>query len=345
MSDELPVTAHLEALIDAYLEGEIDDDGLQQLSEELLSSTDARTLFWSMAQHVMLLEQWSGEAWGAAAARADTASATSLWARLSRGLRGPLAAMVALAVFSAATGASLARTIAPNGGIPERRRLPIGNGSFEQPTIAPPDSLEGRRVTSLPHDFGIWGGDFVEFVAPSEGIVPADGRRVLAFKRGLADPIFPADHAVRACDLAQVVDLRGVVRGDPAQPVVLELSARFLNARGLIKGTDSSSVRFMCRLAVFQGDQAPVRSRWPDSFVVATSAGVEERDVPAARGTPEWQRLSVKAVVPPSATFAIVQVSAALPQRTASDAAGDLSGCFCDDVRATLIGYDTAGDD
>lgn len=344
MSDELPATTHLETLIDAYLEGEIDDVGLQQLSEELLSSAAARTVFWSMAQHVMLLEQWSGETWGAAAARADTAPSPTIASRLSRSFRGPLAALVALVIFSAATGASLARTIAPSGGAPVRHELPVGNGSFENPVIASPEKIGDRYVSRLPHDFGVWGGDVARIVEAPANIVPVDGHRVLEFTRGLVEPAYPTAYRPHACDIGQLVDLRGVVQGNSRHPVVLELSAHFLNAHKLDNGHNSDPARFMCRVVVFRGDVPPLRDAWPESFASAVSAGYEERDVPPVTEAPKWQRLAVKAVVPPSASFAIVQVSVAKPGARPNQSPDDFSGYFCDDVRSTLIGYDGAFD-
>ena len=73
-NDDREALPRLEALIDRYLQGDLEEADRAELSRALLASPAARRLFWEMARFSAGLERWAGETWGMAAASDEATS-------------------------------------------------------------------------------------------------------------------------------------------------------------------------------------------------------------------------------------------------------------------------------
>lgn len=349
----------LEWLIDAYLDGGLGGDALDELSQELLSSPAARAVFWKMARHHLLVERWGKESWGAAAARdserqpaarsprrrgepgVDRRTSGDRWRR-----QGPYAAIVAFGAACTVLGAGVAFALVPIELPPLRERIHVDNAGFEQPLASPlSPTLSGRP----PRMTGQWLGDLVRAVPSNGTVVPYEGARMLAFEQGLAGPS-PRSIA-SACDLFQVVDLRSIMATHEAGKTTLSLAARFhqMPELGSVasepeSGDQPSSrrTRVTCRVFVFQGAIGDVVDGWPLTInsAIALGFGVAELPLAGSAGSSEWVAVNAQTLLPPAATFAILQISAGSPAN--GPRRDGLPIAFCDDVRAEIMSHETA---
>ena len=344
----------LESLIDAYLEGDLDGEELEELSQELLSSQEARKLFWTMARHRLRIERWARESWGAATARSDLDPADARQRRsFGRGVgrvrSSPRAAIVAFGAVCSLVGAGVALALTPIQLSPVRQPLPVANPGFEDPLVEwTTDGELGRP----PLRIGEWSGDIVRAVPASCGVKPCQGRQMLAFEKGLPDRAGITQ--ARGCDLFQVIDVRPFLRHASESRTTLAVTARFHEAaeggpplKRLDEGVAAGQASGVsCRVFVFAGAVEDVVENWPGSINSAIAHGFAKKDLPPValhlgEAADDWHRLDAETLLPPSATFAVVHVSADCPEDRPADAA-DCPIAFCDDVRAEIVTYDEA---
>jgi hypothetical protein len=127
----------------------------------------------------------------------------------------------------------------------------------------------------------------------------------------------------------QLVDLRGISPDGGDGDATLELSASFLDARKA-KG---ARVLFSARLYLFSGAPAALAAEWPLSIKesLAFGAGIAE----SWGGAPEkWRKVVAKSMLPPGATFAVVQL--VTTKWTPRAKAAEFGEQFADDVQLTL---------
>ena len=176
------------------------------------------------------------------------------------------------------------------------------NGSFS----------ENRLERDFPRRTGIWSGDETAI---------RDGR--LHFIAPGSDPGDPYGIGI-SCDVFQLVDLRPLREelSDQGESL-LELSASFQDTR---PAHATPSVTSSCKLFLFSGDLAAIGPHWPQA-VASGSAQVVLRGMD---GKGE-RRLTAKCLVPTSADFAVIQISAR-PHAPPPP----LDGIFSHDVSLTL---------
>lgn len=220
---------------------------------------------------------------------------------------GLFCATVAWAMASPRAVATMARVFA------------LEDGSFEK--------MSGKVPSGFPKQTGFWSGDDSEIV--SDGDAKAkNGARMLRFVRAEGDATVPNSPA-NSCDVWQLVDLRGIRADDLDGDATLEFSASFLDARRA-KG---ARLVFSARLYLFSGDSSKLAAEWPLAIkeALAFGTGIAE----SWGGTPEkWRKVVAKSMLPPGATFAVVQLAAT--KSTPRGQAAEFGEQFADDVRLTL---------
>jgi len=228
----------------------------------------------------------------------------------------PLTAAAAGIVFGMFCTSVVFGYVMPRAVATTSRLFALVDGSFERQS--------GRVASGFPSEFGKWSGDEAE-VAAGEA---KDGKQALRFVRAEGDPAVP-NSAASACDVFQLVDLRGVNVDRQGEDAMLELSVAFRDAR-TAKGPP---VRFDCRVFVFTGDPSGVRDEWPLTMRDALAGGAGSAS--SSGGAPQpWQVVTTKTVLPAKAEFAVVQIVAtkAVPRGQVAE----FSEQFADDVRLTL---------
>ncbi len=187
------------------------------------------------------------------------------------------------------------------------------DGGFEADP-APP-------TVGFPIRAGVWGGDGFELAG--EGA--KQGRRRLRFAKAEPDANMPQGRAI-ACDLFQLVDLRGLIgRRHQQGTSVLELSSEFVDARA---ENTNPSVSFFCQIYLFQGDPALVHQTWPLNIGEAVASGSASTTTLGKSG---WRNVTARCLVPSEADFAVIHLSA-LPNLR-GPMPNDL---FADDVRLVV---------
>ncbi len=355
-ADDHEAVPRLEALIDRYLQGDLETADRAELSRALLASPAARRLFWEMARFTAGLERWAGETWGEAAARDEavpgeltaqsvgadthdsvsTLSATPSASSLGSWRRSMAASLAAVTVASGLLGASVVWAMA----LPMRSRPPvpitIANPSFEAGGThmqIPPASA--TRMDRLPQSCGVWGTDRVRLCGAEQGVVPAAGRRMLAFEQALPGPGDPSVSTADSCDLYQLVDLAPyadlIAQGD----CMLRLTAKVRDASG---PHDVQSL-FVGRLSVFDKPPADILPAWPETRSLAASEAAER--LLSSGEADRWQQVSATVSLPAGSRFAIVHIDATTMDRTPGRRAATFDRHYCDDVRLTLLLPDT----
>ncbi len=172
-------------------------------------------------------------------------------------------------------------------------QLALANPSFEQVT--------GRLPSGFPRAMGIWSGDESDVVADTAASSPQAGK-VLRFVRAEADRS-NTDGAAYACDVYQLVDLRGTGELTKGAPATLELSAAFRDGRPL----GSALNKISCRIYVFSGEPSRLGESWPNALEDALTSGMGRLE--STGGDPDWQRVEAQTVLPANAKFAVVHLA------------------------------------
>lgn len=223
--------------------------------------------------------------------------------------------LIGLFLASVIWGLATPRAVATASQVPT-----LLDGSFE--------ATSGPLMQGFPLKPGVWSGDEAEITAATAN----DGRQALRFVKAGSDPAGPPGEA-GSCDVFQLVDLRTLrprlsTRGE----AVLELSAEFLETR-LTMGVQE---RFACHLYLFEGDPALLHSTWPQMLNDAVGSGVSQTLTRGGKLTATtWKRVTVRCVLPATADFAVVQISAGRVPR-AGYRMPELGTQFADNVRLTL---------
>jgi hypothetical protein len=286
----------LDELIEAWADGRMSDADTIELNTWLRNSLEARTRFReATALHGILHAAANSLAIEMAARRtAPTVSPAALWPNPTVLWRNMIGLVVGLFIgimsvsavwaFASPKLIAISRTIAA-----------LSNQNFEETT----ESI----TRGFPKDFGQWGGDDVEIVQ-REASSAAGGNQALRFVSALPDSNQPNARAL-ACDLFQLVDLRGLgLSRENQQDVSLELTASFLDERS---ANSQPSVTFFCQLYLFRGDGRSIHERWPEVISEAASSGSAEVTTLGMSG---WRDVTAKCFVPNDVDFAVVHVAA-----------------------------------
>jgi hypothetical protein len=304
----------LDELIDAWADGRMSDADALELNTLLRNSLEARTRFRdATALHGILHAAANSLAIEMAAGRtAPTVSPTALWPSTTIVCRNMIGLVIGLLIGIVSVSAVWAFA-SPKVIAVSRTIGALSNQNFEETS---------ESVTrGFPKDFGQWGGDDVEIVQ-RETSLAADGKNALRFVSTLADSNQPNARAL-ACDLFQLVDLRGLgLSRENQQDVSLELTASFLDAR---QANSQPSVTFFCQLYLFRGDGRSIHDRWPEAISEAASSGSAEVTTLGMSG---WRDVTAKCFVPSDVDFAVVHVAARPNLRVPMP-----DGLLVDDVR------------
>lgn len=320
-------------LIDRFYNCDLGSEDRAALERALLRSPQARALFWRKAEIHEGLREWGLEHWdrlgGPLAFGRRTTPLMKGFKALGRVVRSatiPLTLLVGSLV-----GMGVAWAVVPQVRAALTIPLRIANNGFEgEPGGSIMANASVDRLDRLPAHAGVWGGDRVRVCGAEQGVVPAEGRRMLAFEKALPGP--GDEYVTRAdsCDLFQIVDLVGQQRQISRGGCTLVASAQVIDA-GPVRpvGTD-----FVVRVHVFGGEPESVLAKWPHTRLEAIAAGTER--VTSFGGQAEWRELTAQASLPKDATFAILQIDATTLDRTPGRQPATFDRHYCDDVRIML---------
>lgn len=301
--------SRLDTLFDAWSESRLTPAEATELSALLRTDPTARAAFRAAAElHGQLHAAIDG-------LNLDQATAPSkvIAFPASRRALGLVATFLALGL----TVASFGWLLAARTGQTVARPLGIHDGGF--------DTLRGQIPSGFPAKTFTWGGD------PSEvSMVSATHPTAVRFLEAGGEPNVPhSPH--QSCDIFQIIDLRSIqaeLLG--SSEAFVELQASFHDARAH-KG---ATVRFISKIYVFEGNPADIAAQWPPQQDKILGSGAQF--YVSQGGSPvSWKTLSTRCVLPPTASFLVIQIGAG-SGTVPAQASPQLGAHYVDDIRLTL---------
>ena len=289
-------------LIEAWLDGGIDDVALAELEVALLESADVRREFWRRAAMHGLLREAAKVAF--ARSGVETASpvvdppVSPAPAGRGRGwLRGSFAAGIAVLLISGCGIGSAVTSLAfaYSGWLGRGEwALVVHEEGFEHPP-AP----EQRY---LPDRLDIWSGDETIVVGAEHGIAPRTGERMLKF---LSPRPQGANYRGLASEIWRVIDLESLRAAAGTRDVRIDFSACFNGCRQGVKPRQ-------CWISAIATDARPetLGDDWEEQFSAAQErpsavASAQVRELLDADPA-TWQRFSVTITAPPGSRYLLL---------------------------------------
>lgn len=313
-------------LIEAWLDGTIDDVELAELEVALLESLDVRHEFWRRASlHGMLHEaaQIEFAAGDVAHVSPDPPTFTTPL-RAGRGawLRGSIALGTAFLVVGGCGIGSVVTSLAfAYSGLLGRTPpgVVVHHEGFERPPA--PE----RR--NLPDRLDVWGGDESLVVGPEYGVVPQSGDKMLKF---LSSGPQGATWRGAAAEIWRILDLDAVRAAAGSRDVRIDVSACF-------NGCSTAEGPRQCWISAIATDTHPrdLGPDWRTQFeaaqknpvAVATAQARERIDADPAT----WQRFAVTVTAPEGARYLLLHCLTEYRPTEDADVA-DRCGQYVDDI-------------
>ena len=289
-------------LIEAWLDGTIDDVEFAELEVAILESIDVRHEFWRRAalhaavHEAARIEFASGDAPVGSAGRPPRQALSARGGRKAW-LRGGIAAGMALLVVSGCGIGSVVTSLAFAysgllGGV--QRAIVVHEEGFEHPPA--PEQWD------VPDRLDVWSGDETVVVGAEYGVVPRSGERMLKF-------LSPRPQGVvwqgLASEIWRVIDLESVRAAAGSRDVRIDFSACFNGCR--IAGESRQ-----CWISAIATDKHPqdLGDDWREQFdaaqknpgAVATAQARERIDA----DPDTWQRVSVAVTAPEGARYLLL---------------------------------------
>ncbi|BCX49238.1 hypothetical protein HAHE_31460 [Haloferula helveola] len=299
--------AELDALVDAYFEGQLSEEEASRLNVLIEASEQARRRYWELALVHGLLEQGLQTASVKAAAGEKPAAASvkrsifPKWPGLTAAAAG-----VVVGIFSAS--------------------MVWAYRGFQSSTEVKEEilfeSFEGDESATLsplfPDRAGRWFGDLTVAVPTKDGLDPERGESVARFVPASNRKYSYARYIIDAEDL-QLTELGAVPQ--------LEVKASFAsNQRSL-------PARYQIRLAAFAQPPEEVRAIWRhESLLFDTVLQHTARNYMASPDQEGWKKLASRIDIPPGTRSLVISLGVAEQEGSAPSGAH-----YLDAVRVRLI--------
>ena len=297
-----------ELLFDAWAESRLTKDEASELSALLRHDPAARARFKQAAAFHGHLH-----------AAADSFSLESVAERKPiefpsrpRGL-GLVASLLAVAL----TVSSFGWLMAARTHRTEIQRLDVHDGGF--------DAVKGALPGGFPSAVHRWSGD------PGEAVTAEGRNSVVRFLEARGESSAPNARR-QSCDIFQVVDLRQV------RDQLLSSGEAYVELRADLRDSrpaESTPVRFIVKVYVFEGTPDSIFGRWPPTSDQSLGSGAQFR-VTQGGETGGWRTTTARCVLPPDAGFLVIQIGVGSAGEPGLDSP-PLGRQFVDDVRLTLV--------
>ena len=321
MTDE-----RLDDLIDQHLNGTLSAARRRELEERLLHSATDRARFWELAEiHVMLQEVLQQRLVQpairevTAGGRLESAPApVKRWKWLPWSPLAAAAAGLALGIFGASAAWAYASPALP---VLFKHVLALANAAFEQNVEPLPNGV--------PIQFGIWSGDYAKLVGPEQGIAPKNGRQMFRFLR--SDSVDPASRgSIFHSNIYQVVDIRNLREAIADGPAIADWSV-WVNC---VASPTGEQTKFVASVWAFAGDTSILPRNWPDKLY--QEIAYSSWNITADADPLTWQRIACTMVVPPDATFLVVELKVVPSNPHPVDGAVSFAGHYADEGELSL---------
>ena len=367
-------------LMEAWLDGGIEDAELVELEAAILESAEMRREFWRRAslhglireavkiagappQVGLLVEKRSSQSEvdqahtspavvspaGEAGAVPVDPSRTPGW-NVLRGLRqawlrGGFAATAAAVLLGGCGIGSVVTSMAfAYVGLRgwDERAVVIHEEGFEQPP-AP-------RQDFIPRQPDVWSGDETEVVGVHRNVFPRTGGNMLRFVSGHPRG---AVYAGKGAEIWRIIDVEAARAAAGSRNVRIDFSGYFNGVDdGDVEGDDPGDkpgdkrLQFWVTAVATDAPPADLAGLWNDRFLYddispTSLSAAQSRD--AIDGDPAtWERIATSLAIPARARFVVLHCTAALP--AAAVEAGRLSRYYVDDISVVVTPVATVED-
>ena len=187
------------------------------------------------------------------------------------------------------------------------------------------------RAMGIPSEPGVWSGDHADLVGASDGVPPAEGRRMLRFLRGDYEGRFLPDS--HSSDVFKLVDVRQLRREFIDGTVVVQLGALF-NAAGSA-ATDPLS----CTLTIYALDTALVHDGVPlaDANVSRNALAHSQSSRVRLDADPvTWQRATNELRLPPETDYLLIRAGISNDSKDPHQRTDEFGAHYVDDVQLVI---------
>lgn len=281
-------------LLSEYLSGRCAPSESAKVEEALRTREEVRELYVDVINLETGLNQCADAAWmeRQAAQIAAASSPGRAWRRSWVGV----AAGVALGLMvGIVLSASMVWAFAGHKTLGRGELLRLADGDFETEMKPLPDGV--------PTVAGVWCGDFSRVVEAEQGVMPAQGRRMLKFLRA-DNRLTPPESLPAVAEIWQLIDLgsQALTEGMTSRPV--EVVARF-HAADFAAG---ERMTFGVSLHAFTGNAEEAPTLWRNHKSQALASASQE-ELWESRGA-SWQSLRARMALPREATLLLVGLRA-----------------------------------
>lgn len=314
------------SLIEAWLDGAVDDAGFAELEGAILASAETRRAFWQRAALHGLLRE-------AVTITAANPPVTSRPPPAARGVSpSRMTAAILALLFGGSCLGSLATSLAfaySGRGAPTAALVVVHEEGFERPPAPEPHDI--------PRVVDVWGGDETEVVEAEQGVAPRSGRHMLRFVSGQPRG---ATYTGRGSEIWRIIDLEPL-RADLGSSELRVVFSAFCN--GL--GEAARPPRFWLSAIATAARPDELGNRWADQFLAAEAnpgsiAASQTRDLVDADAA-TWERLATTVTVPARARFLLLHCAAGMGDEPPGERR---QRCYVDDITVAVQPVDPPPD-
>jgi len=292
-------SARTHLLMEAWLDGGIDDAELVELEAALLESAEMRREFWRRASLHGLIR----EAVKIAGVPPQVAGGSGIRTQRRSWLSGGLAAGAAVLLLGGLGIGSVVTSMAfAYAGLRvwDSRAVVIHEEGFEQPP-AP-------RQDFIPQQPDVWSGDETEVVGVDSNVFPRTGGHMLRFVSGHPRG---ALYEGKGAEIWRIIDVEAARAAAGSRDVRIDFS-------GYFNGVDPGSkpLQFWVTAVATDAPPADLTGLWNDRFLyddispTSLSAAQSRDGIDADPAT--WDRIATSLTVPRRARFVVLHCAAAL---------------------------------
>ena len=326
-------SARTHLLMEAWLDGGIDDAELVELEGALLESAEMRREFWRRASLHGLIR----EAVKIAGVPPQVAGGSGIRIPRRSWLSGGFAAGVAAVLLGGCGIGSVVTSMAfAYAGLRgwDARSVVIHEEGFEQPP-AP-------RQDFIPQRPDVWSGDETVVVGVHRNVFPRTGGHMLRFVSGHPQG---AVYEGKGAEIWRIIDVEAARTAAGSRDVRIDFSASF---NGVDDRVDPGRepLQFWVTAVATDVPPAELAGLWNDRFLyddispTSLSAAQSRDAIDADPAT--WERIATSLAIPARARFVVLHCTAALP--AAAVEADQLPGYYVDDISVVVTPVATVED-
>lgn len=196
------------------------------------------------------------------------------------------------------------------------------------------ESNASPAVTGLPTIAEQWSGDYSEVVAAQQGVLPAEGERMLKILR--ADYEGKPDPAGSYCgDLYRLIDVRSLRKNLTSDATTAHAAAKF----NMASQPEDEHLRYTLRILALTADQISGDSHYEATQLDESALATARQNLPLDNDPATWQIAQTELRLPAQTDFVLIHVGITYGYRADDVHRITFPGQFVDDIQISLSSY------